>query len=146
MWLPASQEGLYFLNLCLNFTYTPLLFSGHVFVSVLYSRCTEFLMWTVCLAGSSSAMFGYDSLSRLRMWKIKSDVRQCCPLTDMVEVGRKGGSSLWLPTYLSVMPWHDYLMNLGDLGSCSLGLCSVFCLNLYQHISLRSRLGSEITC
>jgi hypothetical protein len=39
----------------LKFTYTPMPFSGHVLGSVLCSRYTEFLMWAVSLAVSSSA-------------------------------------------------------------------------------------------
>jgi hypothetical protein len=67
------------------------------------------------------------AVTRLKARKIGRDVRHCCSLAVVFRTGRKGGPTLFLPTYASVMQWGDFLINLKDLDSCSLGLSGVMC-------------------
>jgi len=67
------------------------------------------------------------AVTRLKARKIGRDVRHCCSLAVVFRTGRKGGPTRFLPTYVSVMQWDDFLINLKDLDSCSLGLSGGMC-------------------
>jgi len=72
-------------------------------------------------------MFGYDSSDSPKGAEDRQGRKTLLFIGCCFRTGRKGGPTLFLPTFASVMQWGDFLINLKDLDSCSLGLSGGMC-------------------